>query len=310
MNGIQMNLQRLALSLTAAVCMAGLPALAQTGAANEQTGSANEQTGTMTQQPGAINQQPGAISQQPGAMNQQPGAMNQQPGEFSSQSNSQWNNTGREHMRSHSVFSSSTVRGVQRELKADGFYHGKVDGVSGPKTHAAIRAYQRDNRLAATGRLDTATLRHLGLHRAARGQAARINQSCNNAASRNMLRRHRASVNEFNGAGANRLNNSQNYAPNANINGTANRASEQNGTATVSRSMIQAAQRKLKDSGVYSGAINGRMDAATQAAVRDYQQKNNLTANGQLDQPTLSSLGVAATNTNRTTEPSNQQPQK
>jgi peptidoglycan hydrolase-like protein with peptidoglycan-binding domain len=297
MNGIHMNLQRFALSLTAAVCMAGLPALAQTGAANEQPGTTNEQTGTMNQQPGAVNQQPGTMNPQ-------------QPGEFSSQSGSQWNNSGREHMRSQSVFSSSTVRRVQRELKADGFYHGKVDGISGPKTHAAIRAYQHDNRLAATGRLDTATMRRLGVHRAARAEASR-RAACNSTASRSMLRRHRASINESNGA--NRLNNSQNYAPNANINGAANRSSEQSGTAAaaVSRSTIQAAQRKLKADGVYSGAINGRMDAATQTAIRDYQQKNNLTANGQLDQPTLSSLGVAATTNNRTTGQSpSEQPQK
>ncbi len=43
---------------------------------------------------------------------------------------------------------------VQRVLKHGGYYHGGIDGVPGPGTQAAIRAYQSDHRLPVTGRVD------------------------------------------------------------------------------------------------------------------------------------------------------------
>jgi peptidoglycan hydrolase-like protein with peptidoglycan-binding domain len=53
------------------------------------------------------------------------------------------------------------VRDVQRQLKAQGFYPGAVDGNVGSQTTTALRAYQRSYRLPETGRLDEATLRSL-----------------------------------------------------------------------------------------------------------------------------------------------------
>ena len=53
------------------------------------------------------------------------------------------------------------VYGAQRQLKARGYYSGAVDGLLGPNTQAALRAYQRDHRLKMTGRLDGPTVRSL-----------------------------------------------------------------------------------------------------------------------------------------------------
>jgi hypothetical protein len=50
---------------------------------------------------------------------------------------------------------------VQRELKRRGYYYGSIDGVIGNGSRAAIRAYQRDQRMAITGRIDSALLRSL-----------------------------------------------------------------------------------------------------------------------------------------------------
>lgn len=63
---------------------------------------------------------------------------------------------------SDSALSGATVRAAQRKLGVT------ADGVIGPVTRAAIRAYQRDEDLKVTGRLDDATLSSLGL----RGRAA------------------------------------------------------------------------------------------------------------------------------------------
>jgi len=53
------------------------------------------------------------------------------------------------------------IRTAQRQLKKHEYYSGPVDGVLGPATENALRAYQRDRGLKATGRLDSPTVRSL-----------------------------------------------------------------------------------------------------------------------------------------------------
>ncbi len=55
----------------------------------------------------------------------------------------------------------SLAADVQRALARRGYYRGSIDGDIGAGSRAAIRAYQRDHGLAATGRIDTALLRSL-----------------------------------------------------------------------------------------------------------------------------------------------------
>ena len=54
------------------------------------------------------------------------------------------------------------VEQVQKALKEKGHYAGAVDGVMGPQTSAALKAYQKEQGLGVTGRLDDATLGKLG----------------------------------------------------------------------------------------------------------------------------------------------------
>lgn len=55
----------------------------------------------------------------------------------------------------------SYVVGIQRELKARGYDPGPVDGVAGPRTHDAIRRYQRSVGLAVDGQPSPDLLNHL-----------------------------------------------------------------------------------------------------------------------------------------------------
>jgi hypothetical protein len=50
---------------------------------------------------------------------------------------------------------------VQRALRRGGYYYGDIDGDIGPESRAAIREYQRDRGLPATGRIDSSLLRSL-----------------------------------------------------------------------------------------------------------------------------------------------------
>jgi Putative peptidoglycan binding domain len=56
-----------------------------------------------------------------------------------------------------------SVTAAQRALAAKGLYRGAIDGVVGSRTTAAIREYQRLNRLPGNGSLTIETARHLGL---------------------------------------------------------------------------------------------------------------------------------------------------
>ena len=55
---------------------------------------------------------------------------------------------------------------------------------------------------------------------------------------------------------------------------------------------VRAVQQALKDQGHDPGDIDGKMGPRTQAALRDYQQKQGLKATGQLDAETSAKLGV------------------
>ena len=63
------------------------------------------------------------------------------------------------------------VRTAQQTLRDRGYYSGPLDGVIGPATYAALRAYQRDHGLRMTGRLDWSTARRLSSDRSAAAQS-------------------------------------------------------------------------------------------------------------------------------------------
>lgn len=55
------------------------------------------------------------------------------------------------------------VRMTQQALKDKGYDPGPIDGIQGPRTRAALLAYQRAENLPATGRADVETLGKLGI---------------------------------------------------------------------------------------------------------------------------------------------------
>jgi Putative peptidoglycan binding domain len=54
--------------------------------------------------------------------------------------------------------SRSMTEDVQAELRRQGYYRGRIDGVIGPSTREAIRSFQEDRGLPSTGRIDRALL--------------------------------------------------------------------------------------------------------------------------------------------------------
>jgi len=60
---------------------------------------------------------------------------------------------------------SEQVKTVQKALQDKGMDPGPVDGIMGPKTMAALKAFQKDQKLTESGRLDDQTREKLGLTR-------------------------------------------------------------------------------------------------------------------------------------------------
>jgi len=66
-------------------------------------------------------------------------------------------------LKSPSPLSPRTIRQAQEALKNKGRDPGPIDGVLGPRTVAALNAYQKAEGLATTGRLDAKTMESLGI---------------------------------------------------------------------------------------------------------------------------------------------------
>ena len=57
---------------------------------------------------------------------------------------------------------------------------------------------------------------------------------------------------------------------------------------------VKEIQTRLKNWGYYSGAVDGIFGSRTEEAVRYFQRKNGLTADGQVGNQTLAALGIPA----------------
>ena len=71
----------------------------------------------------------------------------------------------------------------------------------------------------------------------------------------------------------------------------------------LSPDMVRQVQTSLQQQGMYKGNVDGVWGSGTQSAVQSYQQSHNLTANGQLDAPTLKSLNLAQSGSPATAAP-------
>ena len=63
----------------------------------------------------------------------------------------------------YGAYNGSIVVQVQTRLARAGYYHGPIDGAMGPRTHYAIRAYERDHGLRVDGMISGTLLRNMGL---------------------------------------------------------------------------------------------------------------------------------------------------
>ena len=138
----------------------------------------------------------------------------------------------------------SDVKDLQTKLKKLGYYDATVDGSYGDTTAAAVKAFQKKYNLTADGIAGKETLKKLDS----------VYENANSAKDDDSLR------------------------------------------MGDSGSAVKNLQTKLKKLGYYSGTVDSTFGSGTYAAVRAFQQKNGLTADGVAGSETLKKLDSAYKN--------------
>jgi DNA polymerase sigma len=92
-------------------------------------------------------------------------------------------------------------------------------------------------------------------------------------------------------------NNTYNQVQPNNANQAQNQQNQENNQQTISpdklsRHQVQQIQQALDKNGFQVGRVDGRWGPKTDDAVKQFQQSKNIQSNGQLDQQTLSDLGL------------------
>ena len=145
-----------------------------------------------------------------------------------------------------------TVKDAQKKLKALGIYSGEITGNVGEKTKAAIKEFQKRYNLTVDGVLGPQTLGKLDAAYAAKGGSSSTDTT-----------------------GDIKLNSS--------------------GEA------VRQLQRDLKELGFYTAEITGNVGAKTEAAIKAFQRKYGLTADGVAGAKTLAAIASALRGTTTST---------
>ncbi len=204
---------------------------------------------------------------------------------------------------------SATIRQVQQTLNQRGV---KVatDGLMGPGTQAAIKSFQQSEKLEPTGNLNRQTLAALGLEpRGTEPPPAlvysastiqQVQQTLNNRGFKagpvdgTIGSSLQASIREF--------QRSENLEDTGNLNprtlsalGIQVQAISPAPPVPVpfaSVPTVRQVQQALKSRGFLAGPVDGMMGPATERALRQFQESENLQTTGQLNRQTIAALGV------------------
>ncbi len=203
----------------------------------------------------------------------------------------------------------SEVATLQSYLASFGFYAGAVDGIYGSGTDAALRAFQRDNGLAADGICGTLTRQKLQSSQATNSSSGTVSLGDKGASVTKLQKALRSTghlqggavgvfgqqtlsaVKAFQKAKGLSVDGICGPATWAKLNGTSSSASTKTSssvsTASAARielgdsgSGVKTMQSALKNKGYYSGSVDGKFGKLTDAALRKFQRANGLSADG------------------------------
>ena len=153
------------------------------------------------------------------------------------------------------------IKEVQTMLKAKGTYSGEATGKMDDAFRTAIKGFQKENGLRETGTLNRATLEKMGIELTESQKAVPV-------------------------------------SPNSYASAEDSSKSENKRRGPIFRAtkdQIMEAQRLLKSNAMYSGEETGKLDDATRAGLKKYQEANGLRVTGTLNQATLEKMDIALT---------------
>ncbi len=196
---------------------------------------------------------------------------------------------------------SEKVRKLQQALQDQGADPGPIDGIVGPETREALRDFQQEEGIAATGQLDRQTVEALDLdvqefmgvapgfgdQQQRRDQQQQRDRDMNERRDRDMNDR-RGTLDEQqrdqqrDGRLGVQQRNDQRQV------GAQDRVDPEQLTSSQVRDLQQALQRKGAD----PGPIDGIMGPMTREGIREFQQDEGIAATGQLDRETLEALDL------------------
>jgi peptidoglycan hydrolase-like protein with peptidoglycan-binding domain len=201
-----------------------------------------------------------------------------------------------------------SLRNVQTALSNLGYAVGTPDGVIGPKSRAAIRAYQVDSGLPVSGEPSLALYEKLQASIAQRSGQAKAAQPTTPTVSSAMiteaqteLRRRGYAISAITGiANAETVAAVREYQADARLPVTGTIDDQllgQLGTAkadsgAIYRAQVKQVQAALNAAGYAAGPPDGALGPKSRAAISRYQSDNNLSATGEIDTTLLASLGV------------------
>jgi peptidoglycan hydrolase-like protein with peptidoglycan-binding domain len=203
-----------------------------------------------------------------------------------------------------------SLRNVQVALHNLGYAVGTPDGVIGPKSRAAIRAYQVDSGLPASGEPSIALHEKLQASLAQRsGQAKPVPQTAPTVGSATIseaqteLRQRGYTITAITGtANAETATAVRAYQADARLPITGDITSDlmqqlrtaKADSGAIYRAQVKQVQAALNVAGYSAGPADGALGPKSRAAISRYQSDNNLGATGEVNGELLASLGIAS----------------
>ena len=152
---------------------------------------------------------------------------------------------------------------AQKMLKDKGMYAGEPTGKLDDATRAALGKYQTAEAMPSTGTLNRATLEKMNIALTDKQKMAPVSETSN-------------MTNE-------KMATDKQDKP------------KRAGVFRANKEQITEAQKMLKDKGMYSGEANGKLDDATRAGLKKFQEANGVKVTGTLNHETLEKMNIALT---------------